>query len=161
MEQGKIYTLTSPITNQVYYVGYTNNPLQERFRNHLSWNKPTTVYLKSIGLVPIMEVLETCDYDASKTIEEYWIHQFKAWGFALENGFISKNPSAIPVTSHLTVSLSKKERLILKKMLSVRGSCKTIANKSSLHPTTIRNICDYGKGDILTINKLRATVLLN
>ena len=85
-----IYTLSDPITETVRYIGKTNN-LKIRFQNHLcdkdkthkvNWIKN----LKRKGLLPTIEILEQCDKNNANFLEQYWISQFKTWGFNLVNG---------------------------------------------------------------------------
>lgn len=84
-----IYTLSHPITNEIRYVGQTNN-LRLRYNRH---NSPSTYThnenwvrgLHSLNLRPVMEIIEECDTSNVDEIEIYWISQFKAWGFTLTN----------------------------------------------------------------------------
>jgi hydroxymethylpyrimidine pyrophosphatase-like HAD family hydrolase len=84
-----IYTLNDPITDEVRYVGKTTN-LTKRYCNHIcNQNKTHTVNwirsLKNLGLKPKIEILEITDEMNWKWLEEYWISQFKTWGFNLTN----------------------------------------------------------------------------
>lgn len=85
-----IYILQHPVTEDVRYVGKTNNP-ERRMRHHLSnqskngariknWIKS----LKKNGLKPYMTVIDETDNDWQE-LEMYWISQFKSWGFNLTN----------------------------------------------------------------------------
>jgi hypothetical protein len=85
-----IYTLEHPITNEIRYVGKTNNP--ER-RLHYHWtegykqNNKTGNWLKSLKkkkLKPIMFIIDNINTDW-EWLEKYWISQFKTWGFNLTN----------------------------------------------------------------------------
>ena len=85
-----IYTLSCPIDKNVKYVGKTNN-LKLRYAQHISdfrnmckvksWIKS----LKLKGLLPIMELVDTCEGEDWRFLESYWICQFKTWGFDLKN----------------------------------------------------------------------------
>jgi len=89
-----IYTLKDPFTNEIRYVGKTtdknfNNRLKSHRNPHIraDKNQHKLNWLKSIkqkGGLPIMEVLDTTDNDW-QLLEQYWISQFKAWGFKLVN----------------------------------------------------------------------------
>lgn len=85
-----IYTLAHPITGEVRYVGKTDN-LARRFSTHttsLTYKNYTTNWIKSLkssGLKPVMEVLDETDLHNWVVVEQYWIAQFKAWGFKLTN----------------------------------------------------------------------------
>ena len=85
-----IYTLADPITEEVRYIGKTNN-LKVRLQNHLcdrgkthkvNWIKS----LKRKELLPIIEILDQCNKNDANFLEQYWISQFKTWGFNLVNG---------------------------------------------------------------------------
>lgn len=84
-----IYTLSDPITNEVRYVGKTNN-LKTRFYNHLKAKKKSylsswIINLKNKNLRPIIEVVDECELNDWNFFEKYWISQFKTWGFNLTN----------------------------------------------------------------------------
>jgi len=86
-----IYTLSDPRTNQVRYVGKTIDP-KERYRGHKKDKKGNTyrvnwiMSLKKQSLVPIFEVIDVVDCKEWTFWENYWIAQFKTWGFKLVNG---------------------------------------------------------------------------
>lgn len=86
-----IYTLTDPITNQIRYVGKTNNIVQ-RYKAHLNKAKRHQKHmfnwinaLKKEGLKPIMEIIDVVSIEEWKFWEQYWISQLKTWGFKLIN----------------------------------------------------------------------------
>lgn len=105
-----IYTLTDSHKNTICYVGVTTNPTQREYDHN--WVKrqkyPLCTYKKMDGTpVPsfpkylqvnnvtlYMEIIEevVCSKNEALRIEEYWIQQFKAWGFPLlnEKGLPSK-----------------------------------------------------------------------
>lgn len=75
-----IYCLKDPDTNEIRYIGKTNN-LKQRFHNHK--NKITGTHcsnwilkLKANGKVPIMELVEECSNDIWQEREIYWIAQY-------------------------------------------------------------------------------------
>lgn len=88
-----IYTLSDPTTNEIRYIGQTND-MKERLRNHLSeCNLQDTtkknnwiVSLYQKGVVPLMELLDIGNSNNINDLEKYWISQFKNWGFKLTNG---------------------------------------------------------------------------
>lgn len=103
-----IYILIDPRTNQVRYVGKTDN-LRKRYNHHLIYNgkshKTSWIKnLKSDNQKPIMEVVDEVLLVDWKFWERYWISQFKTWGFDLVNntdggeGFASGelNPAHLP-----------------------------------------------------------------
>jgi len=84
-----IYTLEHPITEEVRYVGKTNN-LKIRLGNHLCGRQKTHKVnwiksLKSQGLIPVMKILDEVYKEDWIFWEVYWINQFKIWGFNLVN----------------------------------------------------------------------------
>jgi hypothetical protein len=85
-----IYILENPITNEIRYVGKTNNP---KNRLHYHWtvgiksNNKTGQWLKSLKnnkTKPVMTIIDETENDW-QNLEMYWISQFKAWGFDLTN----------------------------------------------------------------------------
>ena len=85
-----IYTLEHPITNEIRYIGKTNN-LKKRLHHHWTVgyksNNKTGNWLKSLKklkLKPIMNLLDETT-DNWQQLEMYWISQFKTWGFRLTN----------------------------------------------------------------------------
>jgi len=88
-----IYTLSNPITNEIRYVGKSIKP-NERVRKHINEAKNSKTnnhrinWIKSLlakDLKPKMEIIDTIDGDW-EWLEEYWISQFRTWGFNLVNG---------------------------------------------------------------------------
>jgi hypothetical protein len=91
MKTTYIYTLSDPRTNEVRYVGKTNNPVQRRSahgvltREVKSKKKSWIKKLKSLGLKPVFEIIEEVEESEWKFWEKYWIEQFRVWGFRLTN----------------------------------------------------------------------------
>ena len=87
-----IYTLCDPNTNEIRYIGKTNN-LDYRLRKHINESKNKRTHkerwvdsLIIKGLLPIIEILDIVDEIEWCFYETYWISQFKTWGFNLTNG---------------------------------------------------------------------------
>lgn len=85
-----IYTLSNPETNEVRYIGKTQN-IKERYSKHLRMakskkNSNTYLYswIKSLRSNPKIEILDEVEKDW-QFWEQYWICQFKTWGFNLTN----------------------------------------------------------------------------
>ena len=86
-----IYILQDPLTEEVRYVGKSNNP-HRRYLSHL-WVRPKVKYhsynwiqsLLKKGLKPIMTVIDEVEGDW-EWLEQYWIEQFRQWGANLTNG---------------------------------------------------------------------------
>lgn len=88
----KIYTLTCPTSNQIRYVGKTIETLQKRLNRHISYSKREKTYkanwinsLLKINKEPIIEIIDECSITNWEVMEQYWISQFKAWGYNLTN----------------------------------------------------------------------------
>lgn len=85
-----IYILQDPRNNLVKYVGKSNNP-RRRYTSHLVYTPKNKSHchrwiqsLKKKGLKPIMTVIDEITGDW-EWLEQYWIEQFKHWGFVLTN----------------------------------------------------------------------------
>jgi hypothetical protein len=87
-----IYTLKDPITNEIRYIGKANDP-NKRILDHIkeckSSNKSHKIsWVKSLlekNLKPIVEILDEVSSEEWERCEQYWISQFKSWGFNLTN----------------------------------------------------------------------------
>lgn len=85
-----IYTLSHPITQEVKYIGKTNDIIKT-FSRHICDKRKTYKVnwinkLKLQKLKPIIEVLDITENQAKAYfLEQYWISQFKCWGFTLTN----------------------------------------------------------------------------
>lgn len=84
-----IYTLSDPRTKAIRYVGKTNN-LAVRLALHLcekrgSHKNNWLHLLKSLGLRPVMEVIDECSDDTWQERERFWISHFRQMGLPLTN----------------------------------------------------------------------------
>lgn len=84
-----IYTLSDPRTKAIRYVGKTNN-LAVRLSLHMCEKRGTHKnnwlhILKSIGVRPIMEVIEECSDENWAERERFWIAHFRSVGLPLTN----------------------------------------------------------------------------
>ncbi len=104
-----IYYIKCPLTKNIFYVGKTND-LRGRKQYHLNGNQGGSVgeyerYLTSNGHEPIFQVLEYVfipfignlnekrhRQEYMSSMEVYWIHQIRAWGFKLLNKDFMKPP---------------------------------------------------------------------
>lgn len=85
-----IYTLSNPLTQEVKYIGKTINNLNSRLRQHITRKRmnKTTCWIKSLfkeGLIPLIEELDSCEWEQSADLEIFYISIFKLWGFNLTN----------------------------------------------------------------------------
>lgn len=114
-----IYTLTDPRTNEVRYVGKSNNP-NKRLYCHLGRTEKNHKYswlinLNKEGLKPILHIIDEVSISDWKFWEIYWISQFRTWGFDLTNltdggeGFASGdlNPAHLPHVKELKSKIHK------------------------------------------------------
>jgi group I intron endonuclease len=89
--QTNIYTLTDPETGLIRYVGKADNiniRLNEHIRKSNVGKTHKNNWIKQLldkKLKPIIEVVDVVPYDQWGYWEEYWINQFKTWGFKLTN----------------------------------------------------------------------------
>lgn len=84
-----VYTLSDPRDGLVKYVGITSRP-KKRLNEHLNENDNNLKgawikRLKSLSLEPIYDEIEETDINNFSWVEQYWISQFRTWGFPLKN----------------------------------------------------------------------------
>ncbi len=89
METTFIYILIDPTTNQVRYVGKSNN-VNKRLEGHLLDTKKTykanwIKSLKAKDLKPILETIDEVLKEDWKFWEQHYICLYKSWGFNLTN----------------------------------------------------------------------------
>lgn len=91
----KIYSLQDPITNEIRYIGKTTQRLEYRLSAHLaeakyraskSYKNSWIIGLLNKNVTPVIELLDEIPYcDNWEWLEQYWISQFRVWGFKLVN----------------------------------------------------------------------------
>jgi len=86
-----IYYL-SDMNNNIRYIGKTKNPLRKRLYKHIQESKKNISYknnwinyLLSKCERPIIKVIDEVPENDWEFWEQYWISQFKCWGFKLTN----------------------------------------------------------------------------
>lgn len=93
MDTTFIYTLRSPISNEIRYIGKSNQP-RKRLYSHIKECNNTERkshkinWIKSLlekGVSPIIEIIDEVPSDEWEFWEKYWISQFITWGFNLTN----------------------------------------------------------------------------
>lgn len=130
-----IYTLSHPQTGEIRYVGKTTN-LKRRTYQHFNikickklGNKHLGNWLLSIlnsGFKPLLEIIEECTDNWIES-EQYWIEQFKHWGFNLLN--VTKGGEGF---GHKHSEESKRKMSLIQKGLSKNFSEKTLDEKRKL-----------------------------
>lgn len=108
-----IYSLADPMDGLVKYIGVTINPKQ-RLQSHACAKGSTLKEqwissLSSNNLKPVMEILETVSSENAESREEYWIWQFKVWGFPITNTFCDGKFFGLKGESHYKAVLTEKE----------------------------------------------------
>lgn len=96
-----IYKLIDPITNEIRYIGQTDN-IKRRYNDHISssFNENSDCYntykarwirkLKSKDLSPFIEIIEECDnLELSNIREKYYIEKLTNEGYKLTNSYIT------------------------------------------------------------------------
>lgn len=91
----KFYTLADPTTKEIRYVGKTVAKLEYRLAGHICEARAGNIkshrnsWIRGIlskSLKPVVELIEEIEeIDEWEIIEQFWISQFKAWGFRLVN----------------------------------------------------------------------------
>jgi hypothetical protein len=148
-----IYTLANPITNEIRYVGKTNN-IKARYLGHLSKNNPKSHkanWIKSLtnqGLNPKLEILDIVSIENWKFWEKYWISQLLSWGFNLTNHTFGGEGSTFGNSgsfkkSHLPWNLNKKGYSTTKKGTFVPEDVKkkislTLTGRPSLKKVSVK-----------------------
>ena len=85
-----IYILSDPVTREVRYVGKSNDP-QHRLRVHIRNSEEAThrgrwvKHLKSLGLEPLLDIIDEVSVDEWQEREQYWIQYYRSQGAPLTN----------------------------------------------------------------------------
>lgn len=107
---GYIYALhRGDDENDIFYIGSSNNP-RKRFSRHLfntkKWDNENKKWISSdISNInyTIIDEIEYNQKDELFSLESYWIHQFKSWGFNLKNKEYYKNKKMIRPLKIVTI----------------------------------------------------------
>lgn len=89
-EKTFIYALVDPITEQVRYIGKSNNP-RKRYNAHLTdtrFSKHKINWIKKLkeqSLVPVLQILEEVSQEIWQERERYWIAFYREHGHNLIN----------------------------------------------------------------------------
>ncbi len=117
MNKTFIYTLKDPITDEIRYVGKSDDP-KNRLVEHLKKSKYTKTHknnwiisLLDKDLKPILEILDVVDTDNWGFWEKYWISQLRTWGFKLTNISEGGDGGNFGVECNKKISLKLKSRV--------------------------------------------------
>jgi predicted GIY-YIG superfamily endonuclease len=88
-ERAFVYALINPLTQEVFYIGQSNNP-QQRFVEHLrdtsnSTKVETINHLQEQGYTPTLYILEEVDGAIALEREQWWMRFYEAQGLELTN----------------------------------------------------------------------------
>lgn len=143
-----IYTLTNPLNNQIFYIGYTYD-LKKRLYEHLySYNLNDNKYKKSVinkilknGLKPIIDAIDECDYVFNQKenmfeherLEIYYIKKYRDADIKLTN--LTKGGKNPPI--------SKTKRIVYQfdKNLNFMKKYESITEAAIAVKTHATNIC--------------------
>lgn len=101
MKHTKIYALLDPTSKTIRYIGLTIVPLNQRLKNHIYAAKTRSTnrrinWINSLKEKPIIILIdEIISEEVEWWLEEYWVSQFKTWGFQLVN---STDGGKVPLT---------------------------------------------------------------
>lgn len=95
---GHVYSLACAKTNVVFYIGCTSMNLEERLVRHKSASKKINSrvynYIRDSNIEIKLDYVERIVFRNKNTLykaEEFWIEQFRQWGFDLKND-LNDNP---------------------------------------------------------------------
>ncbi len=78
-----IYILKNPNTNEIRYVGQTND-IKRRLNRHIQNSRSikdsrhVSNWIRSLNHRPVLEIIETCEYTLRNEREQYWIDYYRA-----------------------------------------------------------------------------------
>ena len=85
MKTNYIYIILNPITQDVRYVGKTNNPKSRFYQHlHIKLNSHCSKWIFSLlnkNIIPEFVIIDETKDENWQFLEIYWISQFKSWGF--------------------------------------------------------------------------------
>ena len=144
-----IYILQDPDTLSVRYVGKTTNP-RKRFYQHTNkkvqevskrrYLSKWILKLLKVNKKPLMTIIDETESDW-KNLEQYWIEQFKTWGYRLTNLTIGGEGLVGYIHKKETIEkLSKMITCISPNGLQHLGNCKEIASIIGVSHSAIYNV---------------------
>jgi hypothetical protein len=95
----RIYTLADPRNGNVFYVGASRATDKQITSRHLTEGASKIGIRKELRQLKISALVETIDtasdVSEARGLEEYWLWQFRSWGFKLDN---SRFCSGFPIS---------------------------------------------------------------
>jgi group I intron endonuclease len=146
-----IYTLSHPITKEIRYVGKSIKP-KERYKDHIKSGKSgrrknlVNNWIKSLlseNLKPKMDIIDEVEGEW-EWLEQYWISQFKCWGFRLKN--MTEGGENNPMSS---LEARKKISNIMKNIKKSKEWCDNISKAKkgvSIHTEKSKNLLSESNG---------------
>ncbi len=114
-----IYKLIDPTTNDIKYIGQTDN-IKRRYNNHVSssfnensdsYNTYKARWIRKVvnsNLLPIIEIIEECDnLEISNLREKYYIDKLTSEGYKLTNSYVN-NVTEFSIETKKKISNSRK-----------------------------------------------------
>ena len=131
-----IYTLEDPRNGEIKYIGKSNNP-KKRYNTHINCQVKNKSHcnnwikgLKKKDLKPILTVIDEIDGDW-EWLEQYWIEQFKHWGFTLVNHTKGgEGTYGAGEWNNVPVTLFTKEGILIKQFESQKACAKYLNTTS-------------------------------
>lgn len=95
-----IYALMHPKTNDIFYIGASKTPiLRVKQHYHAKSNKIKLKFLNEIrllGLNPTLIILDECEKDRVRELEEFYIEMFSSYGFPINQLRTSGYKTGVP-----------------------------------------------------------------
>lgn len=139
-----IYILKHPDTQNIRYVGQTND-IKRRLDRHIQNSKNIndkrhlSNWIRTLSGKPIMEVIETCEYEERNIRELYWISYYKELGLDLCNHSKGGAGAGIGNTNCVGRILSEETKSKLRR--ANRQGRKTLHINSGKIYSTLKEAC--------------------
>lgn len=143
-----IYKLIDPETEEVRYIGKTNNP-RTRLNNHICHSKKNRgkrhvvnwiCSLLNKGLKPKLQVIEECKINDWKERETFWISHFKQNSDITNHGKGGENSNGLHGESIASSKLILSQVVQIRNLLTKGYNTSYLANKYNVCKATITSI---------------------
>jgi hypothetical protein len=112
-----IYALVDPRSDQIFYVGKTENELQVRLRGHIcdalagrSSSASVIQEIVSAGLRPSIRVIEVVSFGEWAVAERKWIAHFRSFGLLCNRAKGGEGPSGVLRTKETVLKIIESRR---------------------------------------------------